>query len=58
MDRLLTSDERYTHEIQSRIAMAKAAFSKKKTRSSSKLDLNLREKSSEMLPLERGFLWC
>jgi hypothetical protein len=22
------------------------------------LDLNLREKSSEMLPLERGFLWC
>ena len=32
------------HEIKSRIAMAKAAFSKKKTLFTSKLDLNLRKK--------------
>ena len=36
-------------EIKSRIAMAKAAFSKKKTLFTSKLDLNLRKKH-KMLP--------
>ena len=41
---LLTNDGRYTREIKSRIAMAKAAFSKKKTFFTSKLDLNLRKK--------------
>jgi len=41
---LLTKDGRYTSEIKSRIAMAKAAFSKKKTLFTSKLDLNLRKK--------------
>ena len=35
---------RYTCEIKSRIAMAKAAFNKKKTLFTSKLDLNLRKK--------------
>jgi hypothetical protein len=38
------SDGRCTREIKSRIAMAKAAFSKKKTLFTSKLDLNLRKK--------------
>jgi len=37
-------DGRCTREIKSRIAMAKAAFSKKKTLFTSKLDLNLRKK--------------
>ena len=40
----LTNDGRCTCEIKSRIAMAKAAFSKKKTLFTSKLDLNLRNK--------------
>jgi len=41
---MLTNNERCTSEIKSRIAMAKAAFSKKKTLFISKLDLNLRKK--------------
>ena len=41
---LLTNDGRWTREIKSRIPMAKAAFSKKKTLFTSKLDLNLRKK--------------
>jgi len=41
---LLTNDGRCTREIKSRIAMAKAAFSKKKTLFTRKLDLNLRKK--------------
>ena len=41
---LLTNDGRCTCEIKSRISMAKAAFSKKKTLFTSKLDLNLRKK--------------
>jgi len=39
---LLTNDGRCVREIKSRIAMAKAAFSKKKTLFTSKLDLTLR----------------
>ena len=38
--------------------MAKAAFNKKKTLFTSKLDLNLRKKTSKMLHLEHGFVWC
>jgi len=41
---LLTEDGRFTCEIKSRIAMAKAAFSKKKNLFTSKLDANLRKK--------------
>ena len=41
---MLTNDGRCTCEIKSRIAMAKAAFSKKKNLFTSKLDLNLRKK--------------
>ena len=40
----LTNDGRCTCEIKSRIAMAKAAFNKKKTLFTRKLDLNLRKK--------------
>jgi hypothetical protein len=38
---MLTNDARCTHEIKSRIAMTKAAFNKKKTLFTSKLDLIL-----------------
>ena len=41
---LLTNDGRCAREIKSRIAMAKAAFIKKKTIFTSKLDLNFRKK--------------
>jgi len=41
---MLTNDGRCTREIKSRIAMAKDAFSKKKTLFTNKLDLNLRKK--------------
>jgi len=41
---MLTNDGRCTCEIKSRIAMTKAAFNKKKTLFTSKLDLNLRKK--------------
>jgi hypothetical protein len=38
---MVTNDARCTREIESRIAMAQAAFNRKKTRFTSKLDLNL-----------------
>ena len=38
--------------------MAKAAFNKKKTLFTNKLDLNLRKKICKMLHLEHGFVWC
>jgi hypothetical protein len=41
---MITNDARCTREIKSRNAMAKAAFNKKKTLFTSKLDLNLRKK--------------
>ena len=41
---VLTNDGRCMCEIKSRTAMAKAAFNKKKTLFTSKLDLNLRKK--------------
>jgi len=37
---VITNDERCTHEIKSRITMAKAAFNRKKTHFNSKLELN------------------
>ena len=41
---MLTDDGRCTCDIKSRIAMAKAAFNKKRNLFTSKLDLNLRKK--------------
>jgi hypothetical protein len=48
---MLTNDARCAHEIKSRTAMAKAAFNKKKTLFTSKLDLNLRKK------LVKCYIW-
>jgi hypothetical protein len=44
LDSTLTNDGTYTCEIKSRIDMTKAAFNKKKTLFTSKLDLNLWKK--------------
>ena len=48
---ILTNDRRYTCEIKCRIAMAKAAFDKKKTLFISTLDLELRKK------LVKCYIW-
>jgi hypothetical protein len=49
---MVTNDARCTHEIKFRSAMAKAAFDRKKTLFTSKINLNLRKKASEVLHLE------
>jgi len=41
---MITNDARCTHEIKTRISMAKAALNKKQTLFTSKLDSNLRKK--------------
>jgi len=48
---VLTNDGRCTCEIRFRIAMAKAAFNKKKNLLTSKFDLNLRKK------LVKCYIW-
>ena len=48
---VLTNDGRFMREIKSRIAMAKAPFTKTKTLFTSKLDLNLRKK------LVKCYIW-
>jgi hypothetical protein len=48
---MITNDARCTREMKARIAMAEAAFSKKKTVSTSKLDLELRKK------LVKCYIW-
>jgi hypothetical protein len=53
----ITNDIRCTREIKSRIVMAKAAFNKKNTLFTSKLDLRAKEEISEVLHLEHSFVW-
>jgi hypothetical protein len=50
LSNMIRNDARCTHEIKSRIAMAKAAFNKR-TLFTSKLDLNLRKK------LVKCYIW-
>jgi len=54
---LLTNDGRCTREIKSRIAMEKAAFSKKDS-FYQKIGLKFEEETNKMLHLEHGFVWC
>ena len=54
---MLTNDGRCTCEIKSRIAMAKAAFIKKRALFTSS-GLGIQEEASEMLYLEHSFIWC
>ena len=49
--RLITNDARCTREIKYRIAMAKAAFNRKKNLFNSKLELNLMKK------LAKCYIW-
>jgi hypothetical protein len=48
---MITNNVRCTHEIKFRIAMAKAAFNRKKTLFTRKLDLNLGKK------LVKCYIW-
>jgi hypothetical protein len=48
---MITNDAKCTREIKSRVAMAKAAFNKKKNLFTSELDLNLRKK------LVKCYIW-
>jgi hypothetical protein len=48
---MITNDARCTREIKARIAMAKAAFNRKKTLFASKLDLQLKKK------LVKCYIW-
>jgi hypothetical protein len=48
---MITNDARCTHEIKSKITMAKVAFNKKKNAFTSKLDLNLKKK------LVKCYIW-
>jgi len=58
---MITSNEMCTHEIKSRISVAKAAFKKKKKKKkktlfASKLDLNERKKPVEWYIYIRGWI--
>jgi len=54
---MLTNYGRSTCEIKSGIAMAKAAFNKKKKTLFTSI-LDFEEETSKMLHLEHGFVWC
>jgi hypothetical protein len=51
---MFTSHARCTLEIQSRIAMAKAAMNRKKTAFYKQIGLKFKEETSEMLHLEHS----
>jgi hypothetical protein len=56
---MVTNDARCTGEIESRLAMTKTGFNRKKTVFTSKLDLNcikLKEETSEVLHLEHSIV--
>jgi hypothetical protein len=56
---MLTNNGRCTCEIKSRIAMAKAAFNKKRALFTSKMDgLGTEEETCKMLSLEYSSKWC
>jgi len=55
---MLINDGRCTCEIKSIIALAKAAFNKKRDIFTSTLDLKLMEKNSKTLHLQHSVIWC
>ena len=55
---MLTDGGRCTCEIKSRIAIAKAAFNKKKNPFYQQIGLKFEEETSQMLRLELGSVWC
>jgi hypothetical protein len=56
--RMITNYARCVRETKSRIAMAKAAFNKKKDFFIGKLDLKYKEETCKVLHLEHSFVQC
>jgi hypothetical protein len=54
---MITTDARCTAEIKSKIAIAKAAFSKK-IPFTNKLELTYKEEASAVTHVEQRFVWC
>ena len=54
---MITNYARCTREIKSRIAMARAAFNRKKTFHQYS-GLKFKEETSEMLHLDHSIVWC
>jgi hypothetical protein len=54
---MLTNDGRCTCEIKFRIAMAKAAFNKKRALYYQHIGFKIEEETSKMLHLEHSFIW-
>ena len=55
---MLTDDGRGTCENKSKIAMAKAAFNKKKNFFYQQIGIKFEEETSEMLRTWHGYVWC
>jgi hypothetical protein len=55
LDNMVTNHAKCTREIKARIAIAKAAFNKKKHQ---QIRLRAKEENSHMLDLEHSFVWC
>jgi hypothetical protein len=55
---MITNDAKCTHEIKSRIAMAKASFNKKNVFFYQQTGLKFKGETSKVLHLEHSFLWC
>jgi hypothetical protein len=54
---MITNDARCTQDIEVRIALAKAAFNRKKTHHQ-QIRLRAKEEISEVLYLEHSSVWC
>ena len=53
---VITNDARFTHEMKYRIAMAKAAFSKKKKTFHQQIGLTFKDATNEVLQLVHSFV--
>jgi hypothetical protein len=54
---IITNDAKCTCEIDSRIAIAKATFNRRKT-FHQQIGLKFKEETSEVLHLEHSIVWC
>jgi hypothetical protein len=55
---MISNDARCTYEIKSRIVMAKAGFTRKKTLFHQKTGPKFKEETAEVLHFEYSSLWC
>jgi hypothetical protein len=55
---MTANDARRTREIKSRIAVAEAAFAKKKTLFQQQIGIKFEEETRNVIHLEHSFVWC